>query len=89
MIEEPIEKPVEQPVEEPIEEEGVVEFTTREDYITCSYFAISSVSDIDTGMMSKEDAKKIKRIIRKSIKIIHECVNEMYNELFDSDEEDS
>lgn len=83
------EKPEITDEQEVLDEDGVIEYTTREDYITCSYFAIQSVTDIDTGLMTKEDAKKIKRIIRKSLKIIHECVNEMHDELFENDEEDS
>ena len=69
------------------EEEALVEFTTREEYIGCAYNAIASVEGMDTGMMNKTDALRIKRIIRKSLRIIDECVNEMYDELFEEDEE--
>ena len=68
-------------------EEALVEFTTREDYISCAYYSISSVEDLDTGMMNKTDALRVKRIIRKSLRIIDQCVNEMYDELFEDDED--
>jgi hypothetical protein len=68
-------------------EEAAVEFTTREDYIGCAYNAISAVEGLDTGMMNKTDALRVKRIIRKSLRIIDECVNEMYDELFEDEEE--
>ena len=69
-------------------EEGMVEFTSAGDYINSAYFALSAVEDIDTAIISKEDEKRIKRIKRKSIKIIDICITEMYDELFENDEED-
>jgi hypothetical protein len=69
-------------------EEGIVEFTSAGEYINSAYFALSAVDDIDTAIISKEDEKRIKRIKRKSIKIIDVCICEMYDELFDSDDDD-
>jgi len=69
-------------------EDGMVEFTSAGDYINSAYFALSAVEDIDTAIISKEDEKRIKRIKRKSIKIIDICITEMYDELFDTDEDD-
>jgi hypothetical protein len=69
------------------EEEAVFETTTREDYIGCAYNAIAAVEGLDTGMMTKTDALRVKRILKKSLRIIDECVNEMYNELFEDEEE--
>jgi hypothetical protein len=69
------------------EAEVDVEYTTRTDYISCAYYAISSVEGLDTGIMTKEDAKRIKRILRKSLRIIDDCINEMHDELFEDDEE--
>jgi len=69
-------------------EEGIVEFTTAGDYINSAYFALSAVEDIDTAIISKEAEKRIKRIKRKSIKIIDIFITEMYDELFDTDEDD-
>jgi len=65
-----------------------VEYTTRTDYISCAFYAISSVEGLDTGIMTKEDAKRIKRIMRKSLRIIDDCINEMHDELFEEDTED-
>jgi len=70
-----------------LEDEIEVETTTRSDYITAAYFAISSVESMDTQIMTREDSKRIKRIIRKSIKIIDDCIGEMHDELFEEDEE--
>ena len=78
----------EKPVEAEIEEEAEFEYTTRTDYITCAYSAISAVEGMDTGMMTKEDAKRIKRIMRKSLMIIDDCITEMYDELFEDTKED-
>lgn len=62
----------------PEEEEAAFEFTTHEELISCSYYAISAVYDLDTGMMSKVDAMMIKRIMRKSLKLIDKCIGELY-----------
>ena len=76
------------PLEAEIEEDVELEYTTRTDYITCAYSAISAVEGMDTQIMSKEDAKRIKRIIRKSLMIIDDCITEMYDELFERNEEE-
>ena len=65
-----------------------VEYTTRIDYISAAFYSISSVEGIDLLMMSKEDAKKIKRILKKSIRIIDSCLSEMYDELFEEDKDE-
>lgn len=87
-VEQTNEEKIEQPAEELVEEVGI-EYTTRSDYISAAYFAISSVEGIDTQIMSKEDAKRIKRIIRKSIMIIDDCISEMYDELYEEDAEEN
>lgn len=69
------------------EEEAIFETTTREDYIGCAYNAIAAVEGLDTGMMNKTDALRVKRILKKSLRIIDECVTEMYDELFEDDED--
>lgn len=67
--------------------EMVMEYTHAIEYIQAAYFALSSVDDIDVAIMNKSDEQRIKRIRRKSIRIIDECLNDMYSELFDDDEE--
>ena len=74
--------------EEETTDEGIVEFTTREELIGCSYNCIMAVSDMDTGMMSKVDAMRVKRIIRRSLRILDEMSKEMYDELFDDRNEE-
>jgi hypothetical protein len=69
------------------EMEMVVEYTHAIEYIQAAYFALSSVDDMDVAIMNKSDEQRIKRIRRKSIRIIDECLNDMYSELFDDDEE--
>jgi hypothetical protein len=74
--------------EETFTEEGIVEFTSASEYIASAYYAIASVEDADTALMTKEDEKRVKRIKRKCIKIIDICITEMYDELFENDDED-
>jgi len=73
--------------ETPEEVEGIIEFTTREEYISGAFYSISAVDGMDELLMSKEDARRIRRIRRKCLRIIDECVNEMFDELFEIDED--
>jgi hypothetical protein len=72
-------------------EEGEIdiEYTSRSEYITSAYSAISAVEGMDTQIMSKEDAKRVKRIIRKSLMIIDDCITEMYDELYEKDDDEN
>ena len=71
--------------EEPIEEEGILEFTTREEYITCACNALNSTESIDA--MTAEDKARLNRIRRKCLLILDSMVGEMYDELFDQEYE--
>lgn len=66
-------------------EETEVEFTSRSEYIVAAYNAILAVEDLDTGLMSKEEAKRKLRILRNSVKIIDVLISEMAGELFDDE----
>lgn len=70
-----------------IEETFDFEYTTRTDYVSCAYYAISAVEGIDLLLLTKDEAKKIKKILKKSLRIIESCVSEMHDELFEDEEE--
>ena len=63
------------------------ETTTRSDLISCAYYAISAVEDIDLTLTSKIEANKIRRIRSQSIDIIAEVIGEMHAEIFDTGED--
>jgi UTP:GlnB (protein PII) uridylyltransferase len=69
-------------VSEEIEWEDV-ETTTRSDLISCAYYAISAVEDIDLTLVSKMEANRIKTIRRQSLDIIANVIGEMHAEIFD------
>ena len=75
------------------EDEGVedIYFETTSDleYIQAAYFALSSVEDIDTAIMSKSDEARVRRIKRKSLVIIDECLKTLYDEIIEDDPADS
>lgn len=77
--------------EEVKEEEVLVEFTSRDEYITCACNALSAAltyrETLDEIMTAKSTVDRLKRIERKSLAILDELVGEMYDELFDKDEE--
>jgi hypothetical protein len=64
-----------------IEENGLIE------YVQAAYFALSAVEDIDVEILPTEQNKRrVKRIKRQSIRIIDFCINELYSNLFDEEE---
>jgi hypothetical protein len=75
-----------QEVSEEIEWEDA-ETTTRSDLISCAYYALSAVEDIDLTLISKIEANKIKKIKRQSLDIIAEVIGEMHAEIFDVEED--
>ena len=71
-----------QEISEEIEWEDA-ETTTRSDLISCAYYAISAVEDIDLTLVSKMEANRIKTIRRQSLDIIANVIGEMHAEIFD------
>jgi hypothetical protein len=71
-----------QEISEEIEWEDA-ETTTRSDLISCAYYAISAVEDIDLTLVSKMEANRIKTIRRQSLDIIANIIGEMHAEIFD------
>jgi UTP:GlnB (protein PII) uridylyltransferase len=63
------------------------ETTTRSDLISCAYYAISAVEDIDLTLVSKMEANRIKTIKRQSLDIIANVIGEMHAEIFDVEED--
>ena len=70
----------------PIEEDAILEFTTREEYITCACNALSTVECINA--MTAADEARVKRIVKKCLRILDSMVGEMYEELFEAEDED-
>lgn len=75
-----------QEISEEIEWEDA-ETTTRSDLISCAYYAISAVEDIDLTLVSKMEANRIKTIRRQSLDIIANVIAEMHAEIFDVEED--
>jgi hypothetical protein len=68
--------------------EGEIIFTTTAEYIQGASVALATVSELDPMIMNKADELRVKRIKRKAIKIIDICISEMYDELFETDEDE-
>lgn len=79
-------KPVE---ENELPEDGIIEFTTTSEYIASACNALSTVDEMDTALMSKSDERRVRRIRRQSLRILSECINELYEEIFDDNTDDS
>lgn len=76
--------------QQPAEQEELieVEFTTRAEYIASATNALSAIDGLDPQIMNGANQARIKRIKRKSLKIIDACICEMYDEIFEDDEEE-
>lgn len=74
--------------ETPEEIQGEIVFTTTAEYIQGASVALATVSELDPMIMNKADELRVKRIKRKAIKIIDICISEMYDELFETDEDE-
>ena len=74
------------PTEE-IMEDALVEYTSCSEYIASSCNALNTIAEMDTALMMKDEERMIYSIRYKCLKIIDLCVNEMYDELFDQEEE--
>jgi hypothetical protein len=72
---------------EEVIEDGFVEYTTTSEYIANSCNALNTIAEIDTALMMKDEEAMIHSIRYKCLKIIDLCVNEMYAELFEEEEE--
>ena len=68
--------------------EGEIIFTTTAEYIQGASVALATVSELDPMIMNKADELRVKRIKRKAIKIIDICISEMYDELFETDDDE-
>jgi hypothetical protein len=58
------------------------------EYISASYFALSAVDDIDVELVNDQIKREIKRIKRKSIRIIDYSIGELYDFIFDESQDD-
>jgi hypothetical protein len=73
--------------EEELPEEAEFETTTQSELISCSFYAISAVVDLDTAMMGKLEQAMVKRIIKRSLRLIDTCIKDLYDVEFGEDGE--
>jgi hypothetical protein len=67
------------------EQDGILEFTTREEYILCSCNALGAIESLDA--YTAADKARLNRIKRKCLRILDEMVKEMHEELFEDEDE--
>lgn len=69
-------------------EDAEIIFTSDLEYIQAAYFALAAIEDYDTALMSKQDEIRVRRIKRKSLVIIDECLRCMYDEIIEETKDD-
>jgi len=65
-----------------IEDEYEVNEIVYESYIASACSALNSMAELDVELMNQTERNRVRSIKRKSLKIIHECINAMHDELF-------
>lgn len=58
---------------------------TAIDYISAAYYALDAAES--ANMMTKDGQVRMNRIKRKCLRIIDHCVSELYDELFDDNDD--
>lgn len=71
-------------MDEPIGEVEYVDYSEI-DYISAAYYALDAVEG--SNPMTKEGQRQAARIRRKCLRIIDHCITELYDQLFDSEED--
>jgi len=69
--------------EQPEEVEAYIEYTTIMDYVTAAAAAWQMVDEIDTAILNKTDERRVRRMKRQALRIMSVCLNDLYEELFD------
>lgn len=64
-------------------QEVFFEMTTTAEYIQSAAAAWQMAADIDTAILSKADEQRVRRMRRQSLRIMATCINDLYEELFD------
>lgn len=70
--------------DEPIGDVEYVDYSEI-DYISAAYYALDAVEG--SNPMTKEGQRQAARIRRKCLRIIDHCITELYDQLFDSEED--
>jgi hypothetical protein len=60
-----------------------IETTSRSEYVMCAANALQAIDGIDEMVQTEAGRNRIKRIRFKSVKIIDNIINELYDELFE------
>jgi hypothetical protein len=74
--------------DEDLEEGFEFESTSRSEYVICAANALQAIDGIDEMVQTNAGRDRIKRIRFKSVKIIDNIINELYDELFEDTDAD-
>jgi hypothetical protein len=78
---EPEEEKVEIEIPSDVEEVYEEEPTTMHEYLSAAYYALQALSEVDTAIITKNEAQRLNRAKRKSRKIIYYVIEQYAEEL--------
>jgi hypothetical protein len=61
--------------------------TKATEFISAAFYAINAAQEVDTAMLGKTYQEMKVSVIKKSMKIISRCIDDLYDELFMESEE--
>ena len=56
------------------------------EYIQAAYFSLAAVDNIDVELITREEAKRIRKIKKMSIELIYESISSLHSDFFEQDE---
>lgn len=71
------------------EEEVLMEFTSREDYISSCFYILSSIETVDVDLLPEAGKQRIKRMKKRCLTILDDMSKEMFDELYNNDVADN
>jgi len=68
--------------------EFVYESVPPAEYIQAAYFSLAAVDNIDVELVTREEAKRIRKIKKMAIELIYESISSLHSDFFEEEESD-
>ena len=66
--------------------EFVYESVPPVEYIQAAYFSLAAVDNIDEQMITREEAKRVRKIKKMAIELIYESISSLHSDFFEEEE---
>ena len=66
--------------------EFVYESVPPVEYIQAAYFSLAAVDNIDVELVTREEAKRVRKIKKMAIELIYESISSLHSDFFEEEE---